>query len=57
MNKETFESWLDCLSELQLKYCIIFLSQILQSYDRGLSWNEIQKDLDEYCFQDYNNRR
>jgi len=50
MNKLQFERWLDCLDKLQLIYCVIFLSQILQSYDRGLTLEEIQGDLDNYCY-------
>ena len=49
MNKLQFENWLNVLTYQQLLYSIIFLSQILQSYDKGLSWDEIQKSLDEYC--------
>ena len=51
MNKENMENWLDCLSKKQLVYSVIFTCQLLQSYDAGLSWDEIQESLDEYNFK------
>lgn len=48
MDLNNFETYLHQYSKLQLIYCVISLCQIIQSYDKGLTLDEIKKDLDKY---------